>query len=63
MGRFNKMILDVAIIGGGLSGLSLAHGLLKENRNIAVFESRERFGGCLDDPAAPRSFGVSTPSG
>ena len=56
MGRFNKMILDVAIIGGGLSGLSLAHGLLKENRNIAVFESRERFGGRIVSLPAAGNF-------
>jgi monoamine oxidase len=38
-------MLDVAIIGAGLSGLSLADRLLKSKRNIAVFEARNRCGG------------------
>ena len=43
-GTLNRM-LDIAIIGAGLSGLSLADRLLDGNRNIAVFEARNRFGG------------------
>ena len=38
-------MLDVAIIGGGLSGLSLAHSLVPSDVSFTVFESRERFGG------------------
>ena len=38
-------MLDIAIIGGGLSGLSLASRLQETNRSFAVFESRDRFGG------------------
>ena len=38
-------MLDIAIIGGGLSGLNLAKGLLGCDCSFAVFESRERFGG------------------
>lgn len=38
-------MLDVAIIGAGLSGLSLAERLLTTKRNIAVFEARQRCGG------------------
>lgn len=38
-------MLDVAIIGGGLSGLSLAQRLFEANRTFSVFESRVRFGG------------------
>ena len=38
-------MLDIAIIGGGLSGLSLAQRLQDANRSFAVFESRVRFGG------------------
>ena len=38
-------MLDIAIVGGGLSGLSLAKRLLNTNRIFAVFESRNRFGG------------------
>jgi monoamine oxidase len=38
-------MLDIAIIGGGLSGLSLAQILMTQNRSFAVFESRDRFGG------------------
>jgi len=39
------MKLDIAIIGGGLAGLSLAQALMPSRRSIAVFEARERFGG------------------
>lgn len=38
-------MLDIAIIGAGLSGLSLAERLHQSRRNIAVFEARERCGG------------------
>ncbi|MBD9356076.1 flavin monoamine oxidase family protein [Methylomonas albis] len=38
-------MLDVAIIGAGLSGLSLAEKLLPHQSNIGVFEGRERCGG------------------
>lgn len=38
-------MLDVAIIGGGLSGLALAQRLLAAGRDVEVFEARSRFGG------------------
>lgn len=38
-------MLDVAIIGGGLSGLALARKLHQRGRDIAVFEARDRLGG------------------
>lgn len=38
-------MLDTAIIGAGLSGLSLADRLLEHDRHIAVFEARNRYGG------------------
>ncbi|MBL6987417.1 MAG: FAD-dependent oxidoreductase [Methylobacter sp.] len=38
-------MLDIAIIGAGLSGLSLADRPLESKRNIAVFEARNRCGG------------------
>ncbi|MBI1424243.1 MAG: NAD(P)-binding protein [Gammaproteobacteria bacterium] len=47
-------MLDIAIIGGGLAGLSLAQGLWDTQRSIAVFEARERFGGrILSVPEGP----------
>ena len=39
------MMLDIAIIGGGLAGLSLAQRLLASKRNVMVYEARDRFGG------------------
>ena len=38
-------MLDIAIIGSGLSGLSLADRLLESKSNFAVFEARNRCGG------------------
>jgi monoamine oxidase len=46
-------MLDIAIIGGGLSGLSLALRLQDANRSFTVFESRDRCGGrILSIPAS-----------
>lgn len=50
-------MLDVAIIGGGLSGLSLAQRLLDANRDFTVFESRVRFGGRIFSAPAFRVKG------
>jgi len=38
-------MLGTAIIGGGLSGLALAHHLQQLGQEFALFEARERFGG------------------
>jgi len=38
-------MLDVAIIGGGLSGLALAERLHNSGRSFTLFESRQRLGG------------------
>ncbi len=38
-------MLDIAIIGAGLSGLALAEHLAASRRNIAVFDARQRSGG------------------
>ncbi|MCQ8117290.1 flavin monoamine oxidase family protein [Methylomonas rosea] len=46
-------MLDVAIIGAGLSGLSLAEKLLPHKPNIGVFEARERCGGRILSAAGP----------
>ena len=47
-------MLDIAIIGGGLSGLSLARRLQDEQCTFAVFESRDRFGGRIFSLSPPR---------
>ena len=45
-------MLDVAIVGGGLAGLSLAKHLLTSSQAVAVFEAAERYGGrILSTPA------------
>lgn len=46
-------MLDVAIIGGGLSGLSLAQRLYHQGRSFAVFEARDRFGGRILSQTPP----------
>ena len=38
-------MLDIAIVGGGFCGLSLAQKLLRQQRQFALFEARDRFGG------------------
>jgi oxygen-dependent protoporphyrinogen oxidase len=39
--------VDVAIIGGGISGLTAAHGLRKAGRNAVVLEASSSFGGAV----------------
>ncbi|OAI07536.1 amine oxidase [Methylomonas methanica] len=46
-------MLDVAIIGAGLSGLSLAEKLLPHKPNISVFEARDRCGGRVLSASGP----------
>ncbi len=38
-------MLDTVIVGGGLSGLALAHGLQQQGRTFALYEARDRLGG------------------
>lgn len=38
---------DIVIIGGGISGLSLASKLAHENKKVLILEAKEEFGGCL----------------
>lgn len=49
-------MLEVAIIGGGLAGLSLAQQLFEAGINFQLFEARQRFGGrILSHRPAPHS--------
>lgn len=46
-------MLDTAIVGGGLCGLTLARGMREQNRSFAVYEARNRLGGrILSVPSA-----------
>ncbi len=38
-------MLDIAIIGGGLSGIALARSLRRQGRSVSLFEARPRLGG------------------
>jgi monoamine oxidase len=50
-----EMRYDVAIVGGGLAGLTAAWQLAEVGRSVALFEARTRFGGRVFTlPAAPR---------
>lgn len=49
-------MLDVAIIGGGLCGLALAHSLQARRRDWALFEARPRLGGRI--LSVPTGHGV-----
>ncbi|GGB82904.1 hypothetical protein GCM10011352_05910 [Marinobacterium zhoushanense] len=54
-------MLDVAIIGGGLSGLFLAYQLQQAGCRFRLFESRSRFGGrVLSLPASRIEIGAAT---
>ncbi|MFX0545751.1 flavin monoamine oxidase family protein [Roseovarius sp. S1116L3] len=46
--RANDMQTDVAIIGGGLSGLALARQLQNDGIDFQLFEARNRLGGRID---------------
>ncbi len=49
-------MIGIAIIGGGLSGLSLAQRLQADQHDVAVFESRGRFGGRIATQPAEGEF-------
>lgn len=48
-------MLDVVIVGGGLSGLSLAQRLHRQQRTFALFEAGDRFGGRILSRSHPGS--------
>jgi uncharacterized protein with NAD-binding domain and iron-sulfur cluster len=48
---------QVAVLGGGVGGLSAAHELAERDVDVTVYEARDRLGG------KARSFPVSTPDG
>lgn len=48
-------MLDIAIVGGGLCGLSLARRLHGVRHKVALFEARERFGGRIVTVRSPAS--------
>ena len=39
--------LDAVVIGGGISGLTAAHALMRAGRSVALLEASSRFGGCI----------------
>src|SRR3954451_21466205 len=53
----NEAIADVAVVGGGLSGLAAARRIAAANRSVVVLEARERVGGKMrtDDVAGHRA--------
>ena len=58
--------LDIAIIGGGIAGLTLAIGLLKRNIQVTVYESAHHFGeigaGVAFGPNSTRAMALIDPS-
>jgi monoamine oxidase len=53
-----RNMLDVAIVGGGLSGLALAKNLHRRARGFAIFEARNRLGGRILTVAGQHGGGV-----
>jgi monoamine oxidase len=49
-------MLDVAVVGGGLCGLALAHSLQARQRDWALFEARPRLGGRVLTGASSRGL-------
>ena len=56
-------MLDVAIIGGGLSGLSLAQALDEREQSYAVYEARDRFGGRIQSLSVNDHYRVDLGAG
>ena len=56
-------MLDVVIIGGGLSGLSLALALNEGKQQFAVYEARDRFGGRIQSHAVNENYRVDLGAG
>jgi monoamine oxidase len=51
-------MLDIAIIGGGLSGIALARSRSRQGRSVSLFEARPRLGGCILSVASATSGGA-----
>jgi UDP-galactopyranose mutase len=47
---------DVIVVGGGVSGLSLAWNAARAGRKVLVLERASRVGGCLHSPRRPDGF-------
>ena len=45
------LILDVAVVGSGLSGVAIAHELCQRGLKVALFEARPRLGGRIESVA------------
>jgi monoamine oxidase len=56
-------MLDVAIVGGGLSGLALARKLHRRGRDLAIFEARDRIGGRILTVAGRNGGGLDLGAG
>lgn len=54
------MQTDIAIIGGGLSGLALARHLAEAGRDFQLFEARDRLGGRIASLQQPPEAGTQT---
>lgn len=50
--------IDLAVVGGGISGLSLAWGAARAGQRVVVLEREARVGGCFDTRPADDGFWV-----
>ncbi|MFI4955728.1 MAG: flavin monoamine oxidase family protein [Gammaproteobacteria bacterium] len=56
-------IIDIAIIGGGISGLYTAYRLSDEHQNVAIFEASDRLGGRILTVDVPHTEGLEAEMG
>src|SRR5215213_8669667 len=54
-GPYRRTVASVAVLGGGVGGLSAAHELAERGFNVTVYEARDAFGGKARSMPVPGS--------
>jgi uncharacterized protein with NAD-binding domain and iron-sulfur cluster len=53
--RYRRLVATVAVLGGGVGGLSAAHELVERGFDVTVYEARDSFGGKARSLPVPQS--------